>query len=413
MMGYYVEISLPLGEPKTDSAEENLRLAKNFSIPFTDKISSDITVDAIFGTGFSGEADIPAIDEINSSGAYVISLDVPSGVNSDSGEVLGKAVKADLTVTFGYKKQGLTQYPAKELSGEVAVCPISVPGEGFDAFEVDGVAGFLPVSEPDDHKGSRGNVLLISGCVKYPGAAQLCTLGALKTGCGKVSLMLPKNLNEEIFNKPPEAILLPLDCEDSITFEAFSEYDVDSFDSIVIGPGLGNSDEVKKILDFLSDKNIPVIIDADGINSLCGNIDIIKKFKDAVITPHPGELAKLLGVSISEVQKNRIETARNAAAELSCTVVLKGASTVTATKNGLCFVNTTGNCGMATGGSGDVLAGIIGTLSARVGSEASAICGAYIHGLAGDICMEEMGSEGMLPSDVARKIPYAIQKIKN
>lgn len=414
-MGFKVKICLVADMLKTDSARINLELAKNYGIEFTNEINSDIVIDAVFGIGIKGGASEPYIDKINESGEFVISLDIPSGVCADTGSVSGKAVKANLTLTFGYKKAGLTQYPGKRLAGEIRVLPISVSSGAFDTFEIDEINGMLPESAPDDNKGSRGKVLIIAGCAKYLGAAKMCTLAALRSGCGLVSLMLPKNLCGAVYSCINEAVVLPLECVDYITFDAFIQHEKEimAADSIVIGPGLSVSEEVGKILDYLSDKNKPVIIDADGINSVCRNIDILKKYKNAAITPHPGEFSRLFDMPIPSVQSDRIEAARKAAVRTGATVVLKGASTVVASPDGMCYVNTTGNPGMATGGSGDVLAGIAGAVAARKKNLTEAMyLSVYLHGLAGDIVCEEKGTEGMLPTDIINAIPYAIQKTK-
>ncbi len=414
-MGFDVKICLTDDTLKTDSAQLNLKLAESFGIEFTKEIHSDIVIDAIFGIGIKGAANEPYIDKINQSGAYIISLDIPSGVCADTGAAEGEVVNADLTLTFGYKKCGLTQYPGKQLAGEIRVLPISVPFETSGIFEVTSVNGGLPESKPDDNKGSRGKVLIISGCVKYLGAAKMCTLAALRTGCGLVSLMLPKNLCAVVQSSISEAVVLPLECTDYISYDAFIQYEKEimSADSIVIGPGLSASDEVLKILDYLSDIDKPVIIDADGINSVFGNINILKKYKNAAITPHPGEFARLFGTSVYKTQNNRIEYARNAALETGTVVALKGASTVTASPDGTCYINTTGNPGMATGGSGDVLAGIAGALSARCKNLTEAMyLSVYLHGFAGDAVCETIGTEGMLPTDLINALPNAIQKTK-
>lgn len=413
--GFNVKICLALGTVNTPSAQYNLKLAQSFGIEFTKELDSDIVIDAIFGIGIKGGTDEPYIDKINESGAYIISLDIPSGLCADTGTAEKKAVAANLTLTFGYKKCGLTQYPGKKLAGEIRILPISVPTKEFDTFEVDSVKGMLPQSLPDDNKGSRGRVLIIAGCVKYMGAAKMCTLAALRSGCGLVSLMLPKNLCSVVQSCISEAVVLPLECDDFIEYDAFLQYEneIDRADSIVIGPGLSSSGDVLKILEYLSNKNKPVIIDADGINSFCGNINILKRYKNAAITPHPGEFARLMGTDIPTVQRNRTEAARNAALDLGCTVVLKGASTVTATPDGNCYVNTTGNPGMATGGSGDVLTGIAGAIAARGKNLADAMyLSVYLHGLAGDMVCEKKGADGMLPTDVINALPYAVQKTK-
>ena len=216
--------------------------------------------------------------------------------------------------------------------------------------------------------------------------------------------------------KLTEAMTVPAKCENALTFDAAKKaIDSVAADAYVIGPGLGRGEDIYKIVEYVLEKDVPVVIDADGINALCGNIDILKKSAGkAVLTPHPGEAARLLGMDIEMVQGDRINISKSFAAEYNTTMVLKGAGTVTAATGGSVYVNSTGNPGMATGGSGDVLSGIIGAFAARgMPIEYAAAAGVYVHGLAGDIAAGKIGQMGMLPTDMVKCVAAAIQRIKN
>ncbi len=411
--GCGVTVILAFGEVKTPDAITNLNILKKTGISFSDTIPEDteVIIDAVFGTGICGGAELPIFEEINKRDCFVVSVDVPSGVCPDTGSVQKGAVIADATVTFGYKKVGLTQFPAKKYCGEIIVAPIflsdCIP---FDTFEMD-TCPDMPGLEVDSHKGTNGRLLVIAGSTGMTGAAYLSCISALRCGCGLVTLAIPENLNPIMEVKLTESMTLPLKCHDRITFEAFDKIDISGYDCILIGPGLGVGVDVFRIIEKLAFSGIPLIIDADGINSLKPNIDILKESSNIVLTPHPGEFARLTGIAISEVQQNRIALAREFAENYGVTLVLKGAGTVVAEKGGKCYINTTGNCGMATGGSGDVLAGIIGGLTARKVKNAS-LAGVYIHGLAGDIALENSCAESILPTDTVDMITKALQKIK-
>ncbi len=411
--GCNVTVVLPLGEPKTSDAITNFNIIKKLSIPITDEISenADVIVDAIFGIGLSGGTDLDIIDKINHCGKPVVAVDVPSGICSDTGYIHKKAVHADATVTFGYKKTGLTQYPAKGCCGKVTVAPISlIDSDIFDTFEM--TSAYFPPMAEDANKGTNGRLLVIAGSTGMTGAATLCCSAALRCGCGLVSLAVPENLNPIMEVKLTEAMTLPLPCKDKITFDAFRSINLSPYTAVVIGPGLGQSSEVAEIVPYLIEKNIPVVIDADGINSIKENIDILKAGKNVILTPHPGEFSRLVNLPIDMVQKNRIALAREFAEKYGVTLVLKGAGTVVALRSGICHINTTGNNGMATGGSGDVLAGIIGAFAAR-GLPDFVSTSVYLHGLAADLAKEKFVEEAMLPTDITDMLSKAMQRIRN
>ncbi len=416
--GYDVCIYNVFDAPQTEDAKTNFDVALKLGIPFVNRIDADVVIDAVLGIGISGGCSLDIIDEINESGAYVLSVDVPTGADADTGAVLGKAVSADATVTFGYIKTGLLQYPAKTLAGEIVLAPLDFTPANSKCFYPDeeDIAGMIPDAPADAHKGSMGRLCIIAGSKGMTGAATLSAMGALRSGAGLVSVVVPDNLNTIMEIKLTEAMTVPAPCEDALTFDA-AKTAIDSVnaDAYVIGPGLGRGEDIYKIVEYVIGKDVPVIIDADGINALCGNIDILKNSAgNVILTPHPAEAARLLGKSTEDVQSGRINVAKSFAKEYNATMVLKGAGTVTAAACGNTYINSTGNPGMATGGSGDVLAGIIGAFAARgMSAEYAASAGVYVHGLAGDIAARQIGHMGMLPTDMAKCVAAALQRIKN
>ncbi len=416
--GYDVSIYNVFDTPQTEDAKTNFDAAEKLGIQFVKRIDADVVIDAVLGIGISGACSLDIIDEINGGGAYVLAVDVPTGADADTGAVLGKAVKADATVTFGYIKTGLLQFPAKSLAGEIVLAPLDFAPADIKCFYPDeeDIEKMIPDIKADEHKGSMGRLCIIAGSKGMTGAATLSAMGALRSGAGLVSVIIPENLNTIMEIKLTEAMTLPAPCEDSLTFDAAKKViDAVAADAYVIGPGLGRGKDIYKIVEYVIKKDVPVIIDADGINALCGNIDILKKSGgDVVMTPHPGEAARLLEMSIEEVQSDRINLAKSFAAEYNVTMVLKGAGSIIAAKDGSTYINSNGNPGMATGGSGDVLAGIIGAFAARgMSTKDAAVAGVYIHGLAGDIAAEKLGEMGMLPTDMAKCVAAALQRIKN
>lgn len=423
MAGYDVSVFLPFGEPATKDASKNFEIVKKLGINISetaDFADFDVIVDALLGTGITKDVESDVPEKMNSSGAFVISADIPSGINSDTGAVMKSAVKADVTVAIGFKKYGHSVYPGREYCGEIVLADIDIPfdGEGDD-FETDEafVRDILSPAKKDAHKGDMGRLCVIAGSKGMTGAATLCCEGALKSGCGLVTLFTPGNLNEIYEKKLTEAMTMPLDCENFIDAdEIISHKEKLAYaGAVIVGPGLGRDCRAEKIIEFLMEKKIPTVIDADGINALATNINILRGEKgDVVITPHIGEFSRLTGIPTEEILSDRLGMARKFAVEYGVTLVLKGAGTVIALPDGRAFVNHTGNCGMATGGSGDVLAGIAGAFLARgIPAGKSAVAAVYIHGLAGDIARDELGENSMLPTDTANRLHSAFLKIKN
>lgn len=424
MSGYNVEVCLPFGEPSTKDAGKNFEIAQKLGINIVSSEESfakyEVIIDALFGTGLSKdiESDIP--EKINKSGAFVISADIPSGINSDTGAVMKSAVKADVTVALGIKKYGHSVYPGKEYSGEIVLSDIGIPFSGScDTFETDMefVNQILTPVKKDAHKGDMGRLCVIAGSKGMTGAATLCCEGALKSGCGLVTLFAPENLNDIYEKKLTEAMTLPLACDNFIDADLLLEHKdrLKSCDAVVIGPGLGKECQAEKIIAFLFENKISTVIDADGINAIAANINILRGEKGSVIlTPHIGEFSRLTGISSQEILSDRLGYARKFAVEYGVTLVLKGAGTVVAHADGRAYINHTGNNGMATGGSGDVLSGIAGAFLARgISAEMSGVAAVYIHGLAGDFARDKFGENSMLPTDIINLLHDAFLKIKN
>ncbi len=389
---------------------------------------TDLVVDALLGTGLNAPVKgryKEAIDLINSCEAFVASVDIPSGISADTGKVMGAAVQADLTGTFGAAKLGQAVYPGLEYCGELEVIDISIPDEALpwdsvDHLEVEAedVAEFWPVPGPRAHKGDCGHLLILAGSEGKTGAACLTAQGALRVGTGLVTVGCPAGVNHILENKLTEAMTLPL----AQTADGFlSAKAVDSLapflegkSALAFGPGLGTDPETGELLAWIVEKvPLPLVIDADGLNLLAQNLEMIRWCADsAVLTPHPGEMARLLKTTTEKVQADRIKAVKTLVQETGQVVVLKGARTVVGSPEGLIFVNPTGNPGLANGGAGDVLTGIIGGLLAQeLNALEAALAGVYIHGLAGDMLAQEIRARGFLASEVAEMIPEAVASL--
>lgn len=391
-------------------------------------IDEDIIVDGMLGTGIKGEVRglaLSLIEIINKSGRPVIAIDVPSGLDSDTGKVSGTCIKADKTVTFGLLKTGMAVYPGKEYCGEIILADIGIPANvtqhmniNVNTIDEDYVASLIPDRRKDSNKGSYGRVLVIGCSTGMTGAGCMAAGAALKSGAGLVYLGVPKSLAAVCSTMFHEPIILPFEDEEKGHFLPgcleVIKTKIDSCNSVALGPGMSlNEDTVKFVHSIIEYIDKPVVIDADGLNAVAKDISVLKKLKaPAVITPHPGEMARLAGITIDQVQNNRIEIAREFACKWNTVTVLKGAGTVVASPDGIIYINTTGNPGMATAGAGDVLTGLIAGLMAQ-GSRAldAALAGVYLHGLAGDIQAKIIGEHGLTAGDILNEIPYAIKSI--
>ena len=389
----------------------------------------DLIIDAIFGTGFKGAVEgvfADAVEVINSSGIQVLSVDIPSGVAGDTGAVSEPAVRAQKTVTFAYPKVGLVQYPGADLVGETEVADIGIPphivkdvaASRVYMTTIEEAEALLPGRAPDAHKRQCGSVLVVGGSPGLTGAAALAARAALRSGAGLVTLAVPEGVHDILEVKLTEVMThpLPQGKEGTLSLKAagvIAELS-EGFDVIAVGPGLSTKGEVAKVVsELVKTIELPLLLDADGLNAMVGQTELLaERQAPLILTPHPGEMARLTGKSTAEVQADRIGTARDGAEKWSSVVVLKGAGALVAAPGGTVKVNTTGNPGMATAGMGDVLTGCIASF---VGQGLSAfdasVVGVYYHGHAADLAAQMDGMVGMLAGDVIRHLPLALRRL--
>ncbi|MGE5397134.1 MAG: NAD(P)H-hydrate dehydratase [Chitinophagales bacterium] len=389
-------------------------------------LNCDLIIDAMYGISFHGslgELDSKVVRIINWAKKPVIAVDIPSGVEADTGRVLGEAIKATWTVTLAAPKMGLLVDPGQSYTGTLTVADISIPGLLLNSPEIknnlitEDLLKQLLVARPvESHKGTYGHVLVVGGSTGLTGAVVLSASSALTSGAGLVTAAVPESLLPIIENQVAEVMTAPLNetIQKAIALEALPAIEnlLGTVSVCAIGPGMSRYSEAHAILRAILEKSgIPVVIDADGLNALAEDINIVKNRQiPIVLTPHPGEMARLLGKSIEEVQAKRLELARNAAQEWGVTVVLKGARTIVAWPNGETYLNVTGNPAMATAGSGDVLTGIIAGLIAQgVRPNLAACAGVYLHGRAGDYSKERLGERGTVAGDLVRCLPEVLK----
>ncbi|HVP58543.1 MAG TPA: NAD(P)H-hydrate dehydratase [bacterium] len=392
-----------------------------------DLAQADLVVDAIFGTGFEGEPRglaAEVIEIINLGTTPVVSVDMPSGVDATTGKLV-KAVTAELTVTMGLPKLGQVLYPGKASTGDLAIADIGIPDEviakaGLKTLLVGkgDVVATLPIRPPTAHKWSCGHVVCIAGSTGLTGAATLASHSALRAGAGLVTLAIPRSLNAIMEIKLTEVMTRPADetPAGSLALSALDELRalVARADCVAIGPGLSLHDEtvglVRKLVPALGK---PCVLDADGINAFAGRAGDLKSLGfPLIVTPHAGEAARLFGVEKAEIAADPVGFAARGARELGAVLVLKGAPTIVAAPDGETYINPTGNPGLATAGSGDVLTGTIAGLVAQgMAPSRAAYSGVYIHGAAGDMLLAEKGHFGYLAGEIADKIPETIANI--
>ena len=440
------DVNLFLVSPQesfTGEADTNLQIAKNLGVwikeVLTDaELKSDVNiascellVDAIFGTGLRGTVRgsiATLIKSINSLPAPILSVDLPSGLDANTGHPLGICVRADRTVTIGLPKRGLLVHPGAEFAGKLEVVDIGFPEQVINAQGIKvnwtttaQASQWVPLRPAASHKGTYGRVLVVAGSTGMTGAAALASEAALRAGAGLVTLATPKHLNPILEGLLPEVMTLPLPETDagSLSVAATSailEFAEKTKSVLAIGPGLSQHPDTVLLVQQLVRENreqglnLRMVIDADGLNALAQVPEGISLLdNEAVLTPHPGEMARLTHTSVPTLEKDRICSAQKFANDHGVTLVFKGAPTVTGLPNGEVWINSTGNPGMATGGMGDVLTGIIAGLMAQgLPSEKAAALSVYIHGLAGDIVSERLGEHGLIASDVLKAVPEAI-----
>ena len=387
---------------------------------------ADLVVDALLGTGFSGEVrekEAGFIEKINDAAAAVVSVDVPSGVDGSTGEVWGTAVQADLTACAHAAKLGCVVSPGLEHAGEVVAVDIGIPPEADTAGEVEWTdAGSLLNTVPrrgsTAHKYSAGALLVVAGSVEATGAAVMVARGAQRTGCGIIFVATAESVAPRVDAQLIEVLVsgMPEDDGGSITSDALDTIleQAQGASAVVLGPGMGVGEESWRIVEgILKETNVPVLLDADAISNLPGPEALAGREVPPVITPHPGELGRLLGGSAKEVQARRFHMARRAAEEGRCCVVLKGPDTLVV-EGERAAVNSTGGAQLATAGAGDVLSGVIGALLSRGMSPYDAArAGVWAHGRASEFWLEDTGwpAESMIATDLLPHLPKAFDEI--
>lgn len=389
--------------------------------------NAQVVVDAIFGTGFSGEPrGLPAvaIDLINGCDALVVAVDIPSGVDSTTGEAAGPAVKASSTVTFHIYKVGHFVNPGKSFSGSVEVVDIGIPpvSEGnMPQIEPNSgligpdVTGLYPERSRKSTKFSVGSVAVIGGSTGLTGAVCMASEAAMRVGAGYVRAVVPRSLNSVFEQKLTEVMTVPVaDHEGAFTADAVAGAldTVQHSDAVVLGPGLGRYEEsLEAARSIARNTDRPLVIDADGLYALAGHLDLLEsKEGDCVLTPHAGELARLVGVASSEVEARRLSLTRELALETGATVVLKGDDTIVAKPDGQTAISRGATPGLATAGSGDLLSGVIGALLAKqIGAFEAACLGVYLHSGAGIAAADQVGESGMIATDVIEMLPKQLR----
>ncbi len=431
-------------ESFTGEARVNLDIAYNLGLRIQET-STDVStcmknrrcellVDAIFGTGLHSAVREPTstiINEINKLTIPILAVDLPSGLDADTGIPLGACVKADRTLTIGLPKRGLLLQPGAELTGQLEIVDIGFPKRVIKAQKIKvnwttekDAAAWLPPRASDSHKGSYGRVLVVAGSTGMTGAASLTSESALRAGAGLVTLAIPKCLNPILEVKLSEVMTLPLpETENGSLAETATqpilEFAEKTESVLAIGPGLSQNPETVVLVHQLIKENserelgLRMIIDADGLNALAKAKELIPLLgEETVLTPHLGEMARLTDTPSPTLAADRISTTEEFAERYRGTLVLKGAPTITAYPSGRVWINATGNPGMATAGMGDVLTGLIaGLMAQNVQSNHAATLGVYLHGLAGDIAAETLGRHALITGDVLRTIPQAISSL--
>lgn len=401
---------------------------KDIELLASDMAKSSLVLDGIFGTGLGREVTglaAEVIRSMNASGRPILAIDIPSGINGADGSVRGVSIKADVTVTFCMPKTGLVVNPGCEYAGRLIVANIGIPACALKSRDVrcelidaDMAANLIPRRRQNSNKGDYGKVLIITGSAGMAGSGCLAAAAALRSGAGLVYTGVPESLAGIYNSSAAEPVVLPLadggkGCLAGESAGQILEY-MKKVNVAAIGPGLSSSDAVRGVVrKVIVNGSVPIVIDADALNVVSADASILKSLgADAVITPHPGEMSRLTGLSTAEIQRDRIGVAGRFASEYGVITVLKGNRTVVAMPDGRIYVNPTGNAGMATAGTGDVLTGIIAGLAAQGASlEAAAVTGVYLHGLAGDKAAESLGMHGMLAGDVVLNLPYAIKEL--
>jgi NAD(P)H-hydrate epimerase len=387
----------------------------------------DILVDGIFGTGLDAEVRgyyREVIDHLNTLQRPIVAIDIPSGLDADTGKPLGTAIRASLTITFGLPKIGHLIPPGFDFVGKVKVIDIGIPKKLMEEekipiclLEKEEIQRWLAIPRhPDTHKGDYGHLLVIAGSVGKTGAAAMACQAALRMGAGLVTLAIPKSLNAIMEMKLTEVMTEPLPetPKQTLSLRAFSSIVrlCENKKAVIIGPGLGTFKETQSlVLKLIRTLEIPIILDADGLTALATQPKTLPiKNRSVILTPHPGEMARLIRSTVKEVLEDRIGLSKNFSQTQHVHLILKGHPTLIATPKGEVFINPTGNPGMASGGTGDVLTGMIGGLVCQGFDLLSSLqIAVYLHGMAGDEGVEEVGEKSLIASDIIEKIPALLK----
>jgi NAD(P)H-hydrate epimerase len=398
-----------------------------WELHFSEISDCSLIVDAIFGTGLNAPLTgllESVVADVNASGIPIVAIDLPSGLSADSHEPIGDSIEAGMTVTLGAPKLPLVLPPAETRAGDVVIADIGIPADIFESLEGNrvelltrsGMREMIHPRAPDSHKGDYGHVLIIGGSRGKTGAAHLAAVGALRSGAGLVSVATPASCQAILSALGPEYMTEAIE----ETSEGLDPGAVDRIlelarDVVAIGPGLGQAAGTREFVRTLVERaTMPIVLDADALNAFAGEPDQLRgrEGRDVIITPHPGEMARLVGMSADEVQASRVEIARNFAVSQKVYVILKGHRTIIATPDEKILINPTGNAGMATGGTGDVLTGMVAAwLAQLLDAEAACKLAVYLHGLAGDLTEADEGEVAMTSGDLAAHLGDAILEL--
>ncbi|MZG53247.1 MAG: NAD(P)H-hydrate dehydratase [Nitrospinae bacterium] len=418
-------------------AKTNALSAENLEIPiqelnpeninkFDHKLRhADIFVDALFGTGLSKPVTgflETVINKINQHEKYTVSVDINSGIDSDSGKLIGPHVLSDITFALASMKQSHLLHPSAGAMKKVEVLDIGIPERDdknvqIHLLEEEDIKSIFQPRQPDAHKGSYGHVLVLAGSRGKTGAAGLTALAALRSGCGLCTLALPETCQKAFELHPMEVMTVPLPETASGSLSIKAKEPIlkllEGKSIAAMGPGLTTDPETVELIgEILPLIQCPLVLDADALNALEKNIDWLDNVKSAVLTPHPKEMSRLTGMSTQEIQEDRIGVTTRFAQKHSLVLLLKGAPSLIGTPDGNVYINPTGNPGMATGGSGDVLTGIIAGLAAQnISLKNASLAGAYIHGYTGDLFAESESQTNLIAGDLLRNLPDALKRV--
>lgn len=424
-----------LGNPQKykGAAAANLEMATRLGIPLTVlKEAKELepalrhchgVVDALFGTGLDravGGLFAEVIERVNQAGRWVLSVDIPSGIHGDTGKVMGTAIRADVTVTYGLPKLGNLLYPGYHHGGRLYVTHISFPPELTQADELAmeiNLPDPLPPRPREAHKGSVGDVLFVAGAYGYMGAPYFSAISFLKSGGGYARLAAPRGITPFVAVKGSEIVFLPQEESPSGGLalgnleRLFSA--AEKVDMVVVGPGLSLDPETQELVRRLAARvSKPLLLDGDGITAVCEELELIKaRTSPTILTPHPGEMSRITKRPVPAIDADKVGVVRETAARLKAIVVLKGAHSLIGYPDGRLFINMTGNPGMATAGSGDVLTGTVAAMFGMgMDLESAVRKGVLLHGLAGDLAAEALGEDGITAQDILEHLPLALKE---